>query len=104
MHVERYGRGEKALFVHGSGWNVHMWYAIRDRLESSMEVILVDLPGHGASFGEGSNSVQGYSDMVGINETQVDIGICRLRHDAFRTVRDSDDKGIEIAVADDLKT
>jgi len=64
MHVERYGRGEKALFVHGSGWNVHMWYAIRDRLESSMEVILVDLPGHGASFGEGSNSVQGYSDMV----------------------------------------
>jgi pimeloyl-ACP methyl ester carboxylesterase len=64
MHIERYGQGEKILFIHGSGWNTHMWYSQRDYLKSSMEVILVDLPGHGESSGNGCDSVEGYRDVV----------------------------------------
>ena len=64
MHIERYGQGERILFIHGSGWNTHMWYSQRDYLKSSMEVILVDLPGHGESSGNGCDSVEGYRDAV----------------------------------------
>ena len=64
MHIERCGQGERVLFIHGSGWNTHMWYDQRDYLKSSMEVILVDLPGHGESPGNGCDSVEEYRDAV----------------------------------------
>lgn len=64
IHIERYGRGEKILFLHGSGWNTHMWYNQRDHLASSMEVILIDLPGHGKSLGNGCKSIEAYRDVV----------------------------------------
>lgn len=64
IHIERYGQGEKVLFLHGSGWNTHMWYNQRDHLASSMEVILVDLPGHGESPGNGYKLIEEYRDAV----------------------------------------
>lgn len=64
IHVERYGQGEKIIFIHGSGWNTRMWYNQRDYLKSSMEVILVDLPGHGKSPGDGCDSVEEYKEAV----------------------------------------
>jgi 2-phosphoglycolate phosphatase len=64
MHIERYGEGEKILFIHGSGWNTHMWYSQSDYLKSSMEVMLVDLPGHGESSSDGCDSVEKYRDAV----------------------------------------
>ncbi len=64
MHIEKYGQGEKILFIHGSGWNTHMWYSQRDYLKSSMEVVLVDLPGHGESPGNGCDSVEDYRDAI----------------------------------------
>jgi pimeloyl-ACP methyl ester carboxylesterase len=64
MHIERYGQGEQILFIHGSGWNTHMWYGQRDHLASSMEVILIDLPGHGESPGNGRESVDECRDAV----------------------------------------
>ena len=64
LHTERSGRGEKIIFIHGSGWNSRMWYGQRDYLKSSMEVILVDLPGHGESPGNGCETVEEYGDAV----------------------------------------
>jgi len=64
LHVERYGQGEQIIFIHGSGWNTRMWYNQRDYLKSSMEVILVDLPGHGKSPGDGCDSVEEYRDTI----------------------------------------
>ncbi len=64
MHLERYGQGEKVLFIHGSGWNTHMWHNQRDYLKSSMEVMLVDFRGHGESPGDGCDSVEEYRDAV----------------------------------------
>jgi pimeloyl-ACP methyl ester carboxylesterase len=64
LHVERSGKGDKIIFIHGSGWNASMWHNQRDHLKSSMEVILVDLPGHGESPGNGCESVEEYGDAV----------------------------------------
>jgi pimeloyl-ACP methyl ester carboxylesterase len=76
MHVEKYGQGEKVLFIHGSGWNTHMWYAQSDYLKSSMEVLLVDLPGHGESSGDGCDSVEEYRDAIYTTISELDIGRC----------------------------
>lgn len=64
VHVERYGAGEKVVFIHGSGWSSRMWYRQKDRLEPSMEVILLDLPGHGESPGDGCDTVEEYRDVT----------------------------------------
>lgn len=78
MHIERYGQGEKILFIHGSGWNTHMWRGQKDYLKSSMEVILVDLPGHGESPGDGCDSVEKYRDAVYEMITEHDFGKCYI--------------------------
>jgi pimeloyl-ACP methyl ester carboxylesterase len=78
MHVERYGQGEKVLFIHGSGWNTHMWYGQRDYLKSSMEVTLIDLPGHGESPGDGCDSVEKYRDAVYEMITEHDFESCYI--------------------------
>jgi pimeloyl-ACP methyl ester carboxylesterase len=76
MYTERYGEGEKVIFVHGSGWNTNMWNNQRDYLQSFMEVILVDLPGHGKSPGTGCDSIEEYSDAVYGMIGDLDIGKC----------------------------
>jgi pimeloyl-ACP methyl ester carboxylesterase len=78
MHIERYGQGEKILFIHGSGWNTHMWYSQRDYLKASMEVMLVDLPGHGESPGDGCDSVEEYRDAVYETIRKLDIERCYI--------------------------
>jgi pimeloyl-ACP methyl ester carboxylesterase len=64
MNYELDGQGEKVLFIHGSGWNAGMWHHQRDYLKSSLEVILVDLPGHGKSPGQACASVEKYSEAI----------------------------------------
>ena len=78
MHIERYGQGEEVLFIHGSGWNTHMWYKQRDYLKSLMEVILVDLPGHGESPGDGCDSIEKYRDTVYGMIRELHIGRCYI--------------------------
>ena len=78
MHLERYGQGEKVLFIHGSGWNTHMWHNQRDYLKSSMEVMLVDLRGHGESPGDGCDSVEEYRDAVYEMIRELHIGRCYI--------------------------
>jgi pimeloyl-ACP methyl ester carboxylesterase len=64
IHVERYGAGEKVLFIHGAGGNTELWYFQKRYLSKSMEVILVDLPGHGKSGGDPYTSVDDYCEAV----------------------------------------
>ena len=47
IHAERYGKGEKVIFIHGAGGSARSWYFQKEYLKASMEVILIDLPGHG---------------------------------------------------------
>jgi pimeloyl-ACP methyl ester carboxylesterase len=64
INIELTGSGQKILFIHGSGCNSSIWYRQRDYLEKSMEVVLLDLPGHGASAGDGCDTVELYSQAV----------------------------------------
>ncbi len=64
LNIERYGKGEKIVFIHGSGLNTNIWHKQRDYLSSFAEVILIDLPGHGKSPGDGCDSVEGYRDAI----------------------------------------
>jgi pimeloyl-ACP methyl ester carboxylesterase len=64
FQVKQFGKGDRIIFIHGSGWNAGMWHNQRDYLKSSMEVILVDLPGHGDASGNGCESVEEYRDAV----------------------------------------
>ncbi len=63
VYLERYGRGEKVLFLHGAGGSTSSWY-FQKRLQAVCEVILVDLPGHGKSGGGGLRDIGGYVESV----------------------------------------
>ena len=78
LYVERCGQGETIVFVHGSGLNTRMWDKQRDSLRSSMEVVIVDLPGHGKSPGDGCDSVEEYRDEVYGIIKRLDVGRCYL--------------------------
>lgn len=62
-HIERFGTGEIVLFLHGSGWNMRVWHNQKE-LTSSMEVVFIDLPGHGESEGPPCDSVAAYQESV----------------------------------------
>lgn len=64
INIERSGMGEKIVFIHGSGMSGSLWYKQKDALKNNLETILVDLPGHGKSSGDGCNSVEEYRDVV----------------------------------------
>jgi pimeloyl-ACP methyl ester carboxylesterase len=55
-----------------------MWYSQKDYLKSSMEVMLVDLPGHGESSGDGCGSVEEYRDAVYQTIRELDIEKCYI--------------------------
>ncbi len=49
LAYERMGSGAPLLLLHGTGHHRRAWDAVTGRLAPSRELILVDLPGHGAS-------------------------------------------------------
>jgi pimeloyl-ACP methyl ester carboxylesterase len=63
LYIEKYGSGEQCVFIHGAGGSRLSWYFQRE-LQGSMEVVLLDLPGHGQSPGPALDSVEGYRDSV----------------------------------------
>jgi pimeloyl-ACP methyl ester carboxylesterase len=63
VNMERSGSGKAIVFIHGAGGSVLNWYHQREYLQGSMEVVLIDLPGHGSSPGEGCRSVKDYRDL-----------------------------------------
>ena len=48
LAFERHGSGEPLVLVHGVTHRRQAWYPVLDQLAEHREVILVDLPGHGA--------------------------------------------------------
>lgn len=46
-HLQRLGRGEPLLLIHGTGASTHSWRDLAPRLARHFEVIAPDLPGHG---------------------------------------------------------
>lgn len=64
LNVERYGKGEKLLFIHGAGGSSSSFYFEKQYLQRSSEVILLDLPGHGKSGGEGSRNITDYVSIL----------------------------------------
>jgi len=63
-HIERCGAGQRMLFIHGSGCSSAIWHRQKEYLHASMQVVLIDLPGHGRSTGDGCSSVEEYGDAV----------------------------------------
>jgi pimeloyl-ACP methyl ester carboxylesterase len=53
-----------------------MWHKQRDSLQSSAEVVLVDLPGHGKSPGDGCDSVEDYRDELHKTIKRLNLGRC----------------------------
>jgi pimeloyl-ACP methyl ester carboxylesterase len=49
MNFKRTGNGEPLLLIHGLGGSIHSWDSIVKELAEQREVILIDLPGFGAS-------------------------------------------------------
>ena len=49
LRFERRGRGPPLLLLHGLGSSLRIWDPVRPLLEARMDVIALDLPGHGGS-------------------------------------------------------
>ncbi len=77
VYLERYGRGEKVLFLHGAGGSTSSWY-FQKGLQAVCEVVLVDLPGHGKSGGGGLRTIGGYVESVRAVITENGLEGCYL--------------------------
>jgi pimeloyl-ACP methyl ester carboxylesterase len=64
LHAERYGSGEKIIFIHGAGGSTRSWYFQKEYLKGTAEVILLDLPGHGRSKGVACESIEECAEAV----------------------------------------
>lgn len=51
LHFETIGNGPRVVLLHGFTQTGRCWPVVADALAESMEVVLVDLPGHGRSVG-----------------------------------------------------
>jgi len=49
LHYLRIGKGPAVVFLHGMGGDLSSWIEEAQRLEKTHTVVLIDLPGHGAS-------------------------------------------------------
>ena len=76
LYIEKSENGVTVLFIHGSGWNTHVWHNQRDYLMSSVQVVLLDLPGHGVSAGPACDSVEAYSESIRNSIAYHDIDAC----------------------------
>ena len=65
LHNERHGAGRPILMVHGLGGTVRSWDPIIAALSASRELILIDMPGHGASpVVEGRQTISAFADAI----------------------------------------
>lgn len=55
---------KSVLFIHGAGGSHVQWYSQLEYLDSLVNTLAIDLPGHGGSEGPGFNSVTRYADWV----------------------------------------
>lgn len=65
MHYERHGTGKPLLLIHGLGGSVGSWEPVIGKLGRHRDVIVIDLPGHGATPATaGSNKFAGLVDAT----------------------------------------
>ena len=74
IHAIRHGKGGKLLLIHGLGGSCRSWDPIVHALSAEREVIVIDLPGHGASPPEPDSGT--FAGLVGsvqrfINESDL---------------------------------
>lgn len=55
---------EIALFIHGAGGGQHTWSHQKAFFEKRFKPIVIELPGHGASAGEGEEEIGRYAEHV----------------------------------------
>lgn len=63
------------VFIHGSGGSNIMWRAQVEMLAQEMNTVALDLPGHGASEGEGKDCITDYAAVV--DDFVASLGITR---------------------------
>lgn len=78
IHVERHGKGKPVVFVHGASGSSFSWYFQQEYLKRSIEVILLDLPGHGQSPGEGLARIEDAREVVHDVITELGFEKCFL--------------------------
>lgn len=64
INFERCGKGEKLIFIHGSGMSGKMWYEQKKDLEEYFDLIFVDLPGHGKTPDYNCKTVEDYRECL----------------------------------------
>ncbi len=62
VHIEREGKGRAIVFIHGAGGSGLNWYFQKESLKASMDVLLIDLPGHGLSSGGPCSSIEEFRE------------------------------------------
>jgi pimeloyl-ACP methyl ester carboxylesterase len=55
---------EVVLFIHGAGGGQYTWSYQKGFFEKRFNPIIIELPGHGASVGEGAEEIGGYAEYV----------------------------------------
>jgi len=61
------GKGEREkekdtlVFIHGAGGNYTAWYPQKDHFSRDFNVVIIELPGHGAARGEGADKIRRYA-------------------------------------------
>jgi pimeloyl-ACP methyl ester carboxylesterase len=65
LHYAENGAGERTLvLIHGSGGDHTTWRPQLEGLASAARIVALDLPGHGASSGEGCDTAVAYAAVV----------------------------------------
>jgi pimeloyl-ACP methyl ester carboxylesterase len=63
-NTKKTARTGPILFIHGSGGNAGIWQKVMDALAGEYPSLAIDLPGHGASKGEGMKTIREYGELV----------------------------------------
>lgn len=58
---ERKKEKDSLVFIHGAGGNWTSWYLQRDYFSRDFNCFIMELPGHGAAQGQGSQEVKSYA-------------------------------------------
>ena len=69
IDLVRRGAGKPLLLIHGLGGHWQSWNPILDQLSASRELVLFDLPGHGASPAESDSGT--FAGLVGSVERMI---------------------------------
>ncbi len=76
LYFERYGKGKPVLFIHGAGGSTLAWHYQKEDLRRTLEVVLIDLPGHGSSPGQAPDAIEAHGEAVAAAIREMGIEGC----------------------------